>query len=196
MSAPPPPLGSWFLPLKPPRAVQICRNDFLSFGRMHFFFPDSRLNLDLTTDKTLREARFDRHFVRDMMWSRHQLEELAERRFAAAQNKDAAAASDPSKTDTTFTALFKEVRASAPAADSRVGAHTLGVAVSWTTQSYISCMNRFYRRGLWRGPRRARRRVHPISRSLFATTIPWHCTNVEWGYETARSLSRCILSLH
>ena len=33
----------------------------------------------------LQEARFDRHFVRDLTWSRHQLEELAERRFVAAQ---------------------------------------------------------------------------------------------------------------
>lgn len=32
-----------------------------------------------------QEARFDRHFVRDLQWSRHQLEELAERRFMAAQ---------------------------------------------------------------------------------------------------------------
>lgn len=46
---------------------------------------DSRLALDLNTDKTLREARFDRHHVRDLTWSRHQLEELAERRFLAAQ---------------------------------------------------------------------------------------------------------------
>lgn len=27
------------------------------------------------------QARFDRHFVRDLTWSRHQLEELAERRW-------------------------------------------------------------------------------------------------------------------
>ena len=93
-------------------AVQICRNDFLSVGRMHFFFPDSRINLDLTTDKTLKEARFDRHFVRDMIWSRHQLEELAERRFAAAQDKSVASGNgaDASKSDSTFTELFKEVR--------------------------------------------------------------------------------------
>eukprot|EP00892_Ulva_mutabilis_P002607 jgi/Ulvmu1/12347/UM089_0031.1 len=92
-------------------AKEICRNDFLSFGRMHFFFPDSRLNLDLTTDKTLREARFDRHFVRDMVWSRHQLEELAERRFAAAQDKSAATGNgtDAAGSDASFTALFKEV---------------------------------------------------------------------------------------
>lgn len=32
-----------------------------------------------------QEARFDRHHVRDLQWSRHQLEELAERRFMAAQ---------------------------------------------------------------------------------------------------------------
>ena len=33
----------------------------------------------------VQEARFDRHFVRDLVWSRHQLEELAKRRFIAAQ---------------------------------------------------------------------------------------------------------------
>ena len=33
----------------------------------------------------MQEARFDRHFVRDLTWSRHQLEELANRRFVAAQ---------------------------------------------------------------------------------------------------------------
>ncbi|GIL48516.1 hypothetical protein Vafri_5023 [Volvox africanus] len=66
-------------------AREVCRNDILNFGRLHFFFPDSRLALDLNTDRTLKEARFDRHFVRDLVWSRHQLEELAERRFRAAQ---------------------------------------------------------------------------------------------------------------
>lgn len=38
-----------------------------------------------TTHPHVQEARFDRHFVRDLQWSRHQLEELAERRFMAAQ---------------------------------------------------------------------------------------------------------------
>ena len=102
-------------------AREVCKNDLLNFGRMHWFFPDSRLALDLNTDKTLKvgwgwmvvsigncwrlnsshkapasahthpaacvpqEARFDRHHVRDLQWSRHQLEELAERRFVAAQ---------------------------------------------------------------------------------------------------------------
>lgn len=66
-------------------AREACRNDLLNFGRMHLFFPDSRLALDLNTDRTLKEARFDRHHVRDLSWSRHQLEELAERRFLAAQ---------------------------------------------------------------------------------------------------------------
>ena len=37
--------------------------------------------------RTPQEARFDRHFVRDLTWSRHQLEELAERRFMAAQQQ-------------------------------------------------------------------------------------------------------------
>ena len=35
-------------------AKSICRNDVLNFGRLHFFFPDSRLALDLNTDKALR----------------------------------------------------------------------------------------------------------------------------------------------
>lgn len=35
-------------------AREVCRNDILNFGRMHFFFPDSRLALDLNTDKTLK----------------------------------------------------------------------------------------------------------------------------------------------
>ncbi|KIZ03158.1 hypothetical protein MNEG_4804 [Monoraphidium neglectum] len=105
-------------------AREICRNDLLSFGRLHFFFPDSRLGLDLNTDKTLKEARFDRHFVRDLTWSRHQLEELAERRFRAAQdslkaealaqgrpfpggtNGDAGAVAG----STSFADLFKKVR--------------------------------------------------------------------------------------
>lgn len=32
----------------------MCKNDLLNFGRMHWFFPDSRLALDLNTDKTLK----------------------------------------------------------------------------------------------------------------------------------------------
>lgn len=109
-------------------AREICRNDLLSFGRLHFFFPDSRLGLDLNTDKTLKEARFDRHFVRDLTWSRHQLEELAERRFRAAQDAlraEAAAAGRPPRggggeeeeapegagpASTSFADLFKKVR--------------------------------------------------------------------------------------
>lgn len=104
--------------------VQVCRNDLLTFGRMHFFFPDSRVNLDLTTDKTLKDARFDRHFVREMVWSRHQLEELAERRFQAAQDRFGVASLEGSpsgsgngsdyKPGTPFSELFKEV--SMPAA--------------------------------------------------------------------------------
>ena len=35
-------------------AREVCKNDMLSFGRMHLFFPDSRLSLDLNTDKTLK----------------------------------------------------------------------------------------------------------------------------------------------
>ncbi|CAL5229191.1 g12471 [Coccomyxa viridis] len=65
-------------------AKEVCRNDLLNFGRLHFFFPDSRLALDLNTDKTLKTARFDRHLVRDLTWSRHQLEDLARRRLEGA----------------------------------------------------------------------------------------------------------------
>ncbi|KAA6417862.1 MAG: hypothetical protein FRX49_12160 [Trebouxia sp. A1-2] len=101
-------------------AREVCRNDLLNFGRLHFFFPDSRMSLDLNTDKTLKEARFDRHFVRDLTWSRHQLEELAERRFVAAQraalrtNTSASADgyTDPPSSDAlgaSFTDLFKKV---------------------------------------------------------------------------------------
>lgn len=101
-------------------AREVCRNDLLNFGRLHFFFPDSRMSLDLNTDKTLKEARFDRHFVRDLTWSRHQLEELAERRFVAAQRATlrttTSAASDgytdPPSSDVlgaSFTDLFKKV---------------------------------------------------------------------------------------
>ncbi len=67
-----------------------------------------------------QEARFDRHFVRDLTWSRHQLEELAERRFVAAQRAalrtNTSAASDgyidPPSSDVlgaSFTDLFKKV---------------------------------------------------------------------------------------
>eukprot|EP01023_Acetabularia_acetabulum_P069215 TRINITY_DN9976_c0_g1_i1.p1 TRINITY_DN9976_c0_g1~~TRINITY_DN9976_c0_g1_i1.p1 ORF type:complete len:537 (+),score=79.02 TRINITY_DN9976_c0_g1_i1:225-1835(+) len=95
-------------------AREICRNDLLMFGRLHFFFPDSRLALDLNTDKTLKEARFDRHFVRDLDWSRHQLEELAERRFQAAQQKclvDSENSTDvvANNTPASFNELFKEI---------------------------------------------------------------------------------------
>lgn len=102
-------------------AREVCRNDVLNFGRLHFFFPDSRLSLDLNTDRTLKEARFDRHFVRDLTWSRHQLEELAERRFRAAQEVlraeegNAAPGTAPSSNlpevgSMSFADLFKKVR--------------------------------------------------------------------------------------
>ncbi|EFJ51141.1 hypothetical protein VOLCADRAFT_87918 [Volvox carteri f. nagariensis] len=44
-------------------AREVCRNDILNFGRLHFFFPDSRLALDLNTDRTLKELSV-RLFVR------------------------------------------------------------------------------------------------------------------------------------
>ena len=69
---------------------------------------------------SVQEARFDRHFVRDLTWSRHQLEELAERRFVAAQRangsrllvhaQDAAWSGDASDAaHITFNDLFKQV---------------------------------------------------------------------------------------
>ncbi|GAX81460.1 hypothetical protein CEUSTIGMA_g8889.t1 [Chlamydomonas eustigma] len=101
-------------------AREVCRNDVLNFGRLHFFFPDSRLALDLNTDRTLKEARFDRHFVRDLTWSRHQLEELAERRFRAAQDalrsegqqqqQMSSSDSNTMANATSFADLFKKVR--------------------------------------------------------------------------------------
>lgn len=60
--------------------------------------PPSINPLPHRTPNPPQEARFDRHFVRDLTWSRHQLEELAERRFLAAQleaQRRAAAASGP-----------------------------------------------------------------------------------------------------
>jgi len=68
-------------------AREVCKNEVLNQGRLHFFFPDARASLDLSTDRIVREARFDRHFVRDLSWSRFQLEDLAERRFLAAQRE-------------------------------------------------------------------------------------------------------------
>ena len=35
-------------------AKHCCLNDLLNFGRLHLFFSDSRLALDLNTDKTLK----------------------------------------------------------------------------------------------------------------------------------------------
>jgi hypothetical protein len=73
-----------------PRALRAfaracCRNnELLSAGRLHLFFPATRRELGLETSRAKRAARFDRHFVRDLRWSRQQLEELAERRFLAA----------------------------------------------------------------------------------------------------------------
>jgi hypothetical protein len=77
-------------PDRHPRALRAfaracCRNnELLSAGRLHLFFPATRQELGLDTSRAKRAARFDRHFVRDLRWSRQQLEELAERRFLAA----------------------------------------------------------------------------------------------------------------
>lgn len=63
---------------------------------------------------SLTQARFDRHFVRDLTWSRHQLEELAERRFRAAQNalkvEGPIPGADPEAESTSFADLFKKAR--------------------------------------------------------------------------------------
>lgn len=69
-------------------AREVCRNEILNQGRLHFFFPDARASLDLSTDRVVREARFDRHFVRDLTWSRFQLQDLAERRFLAGKEDE------------------------------------------------------------------------------------------------------------
>eukprot|EP00884_Botryococcus_braunii_P000966 jgi/Botrbrau1/10870/Bobra.0025s0047.1 len=68
-----------------------------------------------------RKRALDRHFVRDLNWSRHQLEELAERRFIAAQRDALRKASskdgewsadtvDPNFINTSFADLFKKVK--------------------------------------------------------------------------------------
>lgn len=63
-----------------------------------------------------QEARFDRHFVRDLTWSRFQLEQLAERRFIAAQRPTGsqagtleASSTGPGKGPTAFSSLFEKV---------------------------------------------------------------------------------------
>mmetsp|Transcript_21920 Transcript_21920/g.37806 ORF Transcript_21920/g.37806 Transcript_21920/m.37806 type:complete len:580 (-) Transcript_21920:237-1976(-) len=91
-------------------AREVCRNEFLNVGRLHFFFPDSRLALDLNTDKVLKEARFDRHFVRDVVWTRHMLADLAEKRFKAAQMM-AARGNDRYVPRKTFKDLFEKIQA-------------------------------------------------------------------------------------
>ena len=76
----------------------------------------------------LQEARFDRHFVRDLVWSRHQLEELAKRRFIAAQRAARGTAAgealgsgeNAEALKGSFNDLFKKVGNRAPGAE-RVG---------------------------------------------------------------------------
>eukprot|EP00924_Labyrinthula_sp_SR-Ha-C_P006229 augustus_masked-scaffold_31-processed-gene-0.43-mRNA-1 protein AED:0.12 eAED:0.15 QI:0/-1/0/1/-1/1/1/0/611 len=93
-------------------AREVCRNEILNRGRLHFFFPDSRAALDLSTDKVVREARFDRHFVRDLTWSRFQLLDLAKKRFLAAQWDYEETLTDKDslkKAAENFSSLFKHV---------------------------------------------------------------------------------------
>jgi len=89
-------------------AREVCKNEVLNQGRMHFFFPDARASLDLSTDRIVREARFDRHFVRDLSWSRFQLEDLAERRFMAAQMEASAGGKPKAKFQDLFEHVSKE----------------------------------------------------------------------------------------
>eukprot|EP00891_Asterochloris_glomerata_P008624 jgi/Astpho2/8624/Aster-x1534 len=73
----------------------------------------------------LQEARFDRHFVRDLVWSRHQLEELAKRRFIAAQRAARGTAAgealgsgeNAEALKGSFNDLFKKVGNRAPGAE-------------------------------------------------------------------------------
>lgn len=56
------------------------------------------INTTTTQQHPLKQKTKNSHFVRDLTWSRHQLEELAERRFRAAQDAlraEAAAAGRP-----------------------------------------------------------------------------------------------------
>ncbi len=89
------------------------------FSAPHLLPHPPRLNLPLPLPPCScpQEARFDRHFVRDLTWSRHQLEELAERRFLAAQQQrqqqlggGGENGSGRRKPEYTFADLFKAVR--------------------------------------------------------------------------------------
>lgn len=51
-------------------AKEVCRNDLLNFGRLHFFFPDSRLALDLNTDKTLKARARLAHCIETQLFIR------------------------------------------------------------------------------------------------------------------------------
>lgn len=69
-------------------ASEACRNELLSAGCFHLFFPDTREKLGLLDDKRKQaDARFDRHHVVDLYWSLEELLELAALRFSASQNK-------------------------------------------------------------------------------------------------------------
>jgi len=90
-------------------AREVCRNEVLNQGRFHFFFPDSRASLDLSTDRVVKEARFDRHFVRDLSWSRFQLQDLAERRFLSAQQQRYSNSNGKGNETPKFASLFEHV---------------------------------------------------------------------------------------
>ena len=63
-------------------AVEACRNDILSVGCFHLFFPNTRDELGLLNDKQKQaDARFDRHHVVDLDWSLEELLTLAAQRL-------------------------------------------------------------------------------------------------------------------
>ena len=63
-----------------------CLQEVLPPATLLILLPFLPAHIDVSMSlNPLQEARFDRHFVRDLVWSRHQLEELAKRRFIAAQ---------------------------------------------------------------------------------------------------------------
>lgn len=99
---------------------QVLKSNGVQNNTLQRLFQHARL-LDGFALVVVQEARFDRHFVRDLTWSRHQLEELAERRFVAAQRAAARSGSASSPHDapwsgdadmqgpTCFSDLFKKV---------------------------------------------------------------------------------------
>lgn len=61
--------------------AELAEKCFIAAGLVWVFAQAFAGSLIVRPPGLLQEARFDRHFVRDLTWSWHQLEELAERRF-------------------------------------------------------------------------------------------------------------------